>query len=110
MIDLNEIYVETEYTSLYNMRPDELYGMGRESLTISGKSKLGDFLKMLESASSQKHQNNLYPIMGSTESFPLTEWDKYIGRPSNYIVDIKIKQIEKEDYDKWKASLGVRKS
>lgn len=49
------------------MRPGELYGMGKESLTISGEDELLNVIELICRNSKIKHTNCLQGILGTTE-------------------------------------------
>jgi hypothetical protein len=85
--------VKTEYTSIYNMRPGEMCGMGKESLIVSHPGQpLGQFLKNLQANSSLKFENDIEFI--ADEWFHNEEWTKYIGQPMFFITDIKIEEVK----------------
>jgi hypothetical protein len=76
------------------MRPNELYGMGKESLTCTSEHEtLDDFLVYLSKNSSSKHENNVEFILGSEDCFEIEAWKEYIGQPRFFIVDIKVEKI-----------------
>lgn len=76
------------------MRPGELYGMGKESLTISGEDELFNVIELICRSSKIKHTNCLQGILGTTEFVEMEEWKRYIGQPAFFIVDIEITPIE----------------
>jgi hypothetical protein len=78
------------YGSIYNMRPGELYGMGKESLTVKGEATLEEFIKLLEHNSSLKHEDCKEYIIGTDEWVEVEEWKPWIGQPMFFTVDIKV--------------------
>lgn len=78
------------YTTIYNFRPNEMFGMGKESVTCKGKGTLEDFIKYISHNSSLKHENNKEYIMGSDEFVEREDWTSWIGQPMFYIIDIKV--------------------
>lgn len=92
---MNDPIVNYEYTHAYNFRPEEMYGMGKETLKISGKSKLSEFLGYLQRNSSIKFEDATYWFHGLDECIENHEpWVPYIGQPMFYIYDIKITPVE----------------
>ena len=91
MIDLSKVKVDFEYTSIYNFRPEEGYGMGKESIIHSGTAYLVDFIRILEDNSSLKHDSaNEYNYVPE-EPIHREDWVAWIGQPMFKLVDIKIK-------------------
>ena len=88
--------VRYQYASLYNFRPDEMYGMGKESLTVGPGPAIPieDFFKMIEHNSSLKHKDNKEYIYGSDMVIEREDWKPWIGQPMFYIVDLKIEVID----------------
>lgn len=86
--------VKYEYTSIYNRRPEEGYGMGTENLTVSGESDLMEFLERLQHNSSLRHTDNKMFIVSTETMVEIPEWNDWIGQPMFFIVDIKIVPIE----------------
>jgi hypothetical protein len=80
------------YSSIYNFRPDELYGMGKESITIQGKGTIQKFLELLQHNSSLKHEDCKEFIVGTEETVEHKDWKDWIGQPMFYIVDIKLEK------------------
>jgi len=80
----------TKYSTVYNMRPEELYGMGKESLTAySGRpEKMTDFMDQLRRNSSLKHENTEQGFYGTEEYIEREDWIPYLGQPMFFIVDI----------------------
>ena len=89
--------VRYEYTSIYNYRPDELYGMGRESLRIQSPREgvpIEQFLEAMRHNSSIKHTNNLEGIYGTDIVVEREDWNRYVGQPKFYMIDIKVEIID----------------
>ena len=89
--------VRYEYTTTYNFRPDELYGMGKESLTVISTTAgipIEDFLRVLSKNSSLKHENAYEAIYGSHEMYEREDWKPWIGQPMFYVTDIKVEIVE----------------
>jgi hypothetical protein len=86
--------VKYEYTSAYNFRPEECFGMGKETITVSGEGDLNEFLERLQRNSQLKHENDL--DWGYCRDVPKQnpEWTPYIGQPMFYIYDLKIEPVE----------------
>jgi hypothetical protein len=89
------VKIKYEYSTTYNFRPDELYGMGKESMKISNPSStMEQFLETLSHNSSLKHRTAVEYIYGSEESIHREDWIPYIGQPMFYITDIKYEIID----------------
>ena len=90
MSALDEIRVKYQYTTHYNFRPDELYGMGKESLTIShNNATLREFLDVLVKNSQLKHTNAVYQFYGLDERIEEFEpWVPWIGQPMFHLSNI----------------------
>lgn len=89
--------IRYEYTTTYNFRPNELYGMGKESLCIkSPLASMEMFIESLAHNSSLKHENAYEAIYGSHEIIEREDWKPWIGQPMFYITDIKYEIIEDE--------------
>jgi hypothetical protein len=87
--------VKYEYAMAYNFRPDELYGMGKESLRTSGQDKLSKVLERLQYNSSIKFKDATYQFYGLDECIETHEpWVPYIGQPMFFVYDIKITPVE----------------
>lgn len=87
--------VDYSYTTIYNFRPDEMYGMGKESLICNGRGTLGKFLEIIERNSSIKFEDAVYQFYGLDEHIDEYEpWVKWIGQPMYMIVDIKVTPVE----------------
>lgn len=89
--------VRYEYTSVYNFRPDELYGMGKESLRVQSPKEgvpIEKFLETMRHNSSLKHENHYEAIIGFDTVFEREDWKRYVGQPKFYIVDIKVEVID----------------
>ena len=83
--------MKTSYTTIYNFRPNEMYGMGKESLIISGEySSIEKFMKNLMYNSSLKHENAKEWIVGTETYIEREDWIPWIGQPMFYIVEIKL--------------------
>lgn len=80
------------YGSIYNFRPDELYGMGKESLIVSGEGTLEEIFKTLQHNSSLKHTDCKEFIVGTEEMVERPDWKPWIDQPMFYIVDIKVEE------------------
>lgn len=84
--------VKTSYTSFYNFRPNECFGMGKESLIVSHPCmELSEFLEKLQYNSQLKHQDAIAYI--GEEKIHVPEWENFIGQPMFFIFDIKIEPI-----------------
>lgn len=88
--ELGRTFMKYSYCTIYNFRPDETYGMGKESLKISGDQPLNVFLKEIQYNSSLKHENAIEFIVGTEESIEREDWKPWIGQPMFYVTDIKI--------------------
>lgn len=87
-----------QYSSIYNMRPNEMYGMGKESITVSGQTDdIDSLLEILSKNSSIKFVNNLEGFMGTEEVFEREDWNEYIGQPMFFLTDLKIEKIEAQN-------------
>ncbi len=89
--------VRYEYTSFYNFRPDELYGMGKENLRVQSPKEgvpIEKFLEIITQNSSLKHQNHYEAIYGCDTLFEREDWKKYVGQPMFYITDIKVEIVD----------------
>ena len=86
--------IKYKYGSIYNMRPGELYGMGKESLNISGKGTLEEFMNCLTRNSSIKFEDAYEYIIGLDDRFEVEEWKPYIGQPMFFIVDIEYEEVK----------------
>lgn len=83
--------MKTSYSTIYNFRPNEMYGMGKESLIISGEyTSLEEFMENLMYNSSLKHENAKEYSWPSYECIEREDWIPWIGQPMFYIVDIKL--------------------
>lgn len=84
--------IKTSYTTIYNMRPEEMFGMGKESLICTGvieEEELNDFFKRVAENSCIKHDSILEYAYGSEECWEREDWKPYVGQPMFYVVDIK---------------------
>jgi hypothetical protein len=91
---MDDPLVNYTYSTRYNFRPQECYGMGKESLMITGTGKLSDFLRVIQTNSSMKHKNNLMYILGSDDVIEMEEWNPWIGQPMFTLYDIKFEVID----------------
>lgn len=83
--------MKISYSTWYNFRPGEGYGMGKESLKVTGEwESLEEFMKTLEYNSSLKHKDNKEWIVGTEDFVENDEWTKWIGQPMFFIYDIEI--------------------
>jgi hypothetical protein len=81
---------KTSYTTIYNFRPGELYGMGKESLTVTGVTEdLVKWFGYISHNSSLKHENAIEHAYGLDECWEREDWKPWIGQPMFYVVDIK---------------------
>jgi hypothetical protein len=79
------------------MRPNELYGMGKESITVTGQTDdVDSLLEILSKNFSIKFENNLEGIMGTEEFVEREDWNRYIGQPMFFLTDLKIEKVENE--------------
>jgi hypothetical protein len=79
------------------MRPNELYGMGKESITVTGQTDdVDSLLEILSKNFSIKFENNLEGIMGTEEFVEREDWNEYIGQPMFFLTDLKIEKVENE--------------
>lgn len=86
--------VKYSYHSIYNTRPDEMFGMGKESLIVSGETEINKFFELMEHNSSLKHTNCLQWIIGTDEYVEMEEWKSYLGQPMFFITDLKMELID----------------
>lgn len=89
--------VRYSYSSTYNFRPDELYGMGKESLDIQSPPEgvpVEQFFKMMEHNSNLKHESHYEAIIGSDILFEREDWKRWVGQPMFYITNIKVEIID----------------
>lgn len=82
--------IKYQYTTIYNYRPNETFGMGKESLIIKGEGDVAGFLENIARNSSIKFEDNIERIYGTDEAFENPEWNDWIGRPMFLITDIKV--------------------
>jgi len=83
---------KTSYTTIYNFRPNELYGMGTESLIITGTiaaEELENWFINVAQNSTLKHENATEYAYGLDECWEREDWKPWIGQPMFYVVDIK---------------------
>lgn len=85
-----------EYSISYNFRPNELYGMGKESLTVQISKLLTaeEFLDILVENSKLKHESILEAIYGTTETVERQDWKNWLGQPMYHITDIKYELVD----------------
>ena len=89
--------VRYKYTSIYNMRPEELYGMGKESLTVTSPPEgieFEEFCRMMKHNSSLVFEDAYMMILGTEEMVEIDEWKPYIGQPMFFIVDLEIEKVK----------------
>jgi hypothetical protein len=81
---------KTSYTTIYNRRPQEMYGMGTEDLISTGVTEdLIDWFGYISQNSTLKHDSILEYAYGSEECWEREDWKPWIGQPMFYVVDIK---------------------
>jgi hypothetical protein len=87
------------YSSIYNRRPGEGYGMGNESLNVygNGKETLEDFMSRLVENSSIKHKTSTEYIYGTDIPVPRPDWISYIGQPAFFVTDVRFRENKGED-------------
>jgi hypothetical protein len=89
--------IRYEYSTSYNFRPDELYGMGKESLRVQSPREgvpIEQFLDQIQKNSSIKHVNHHQIIYGSDIVVEMEDWKPWIGQPMFYITDIKVEIVD----------------
>lgn len=93
--------IKYSYSSIYNMRPGELYGMGKESLNISNPNPVTykEFLDILVKNSNIKFEDDTEWINGTNDFVQNPEWTRYIGQPMFFLVDISYEEV-KDDLPK----------
>jgi hypothetical protein len=89
--------IRYEYSTVYNFRPDELYGMGKESLRVQSPKEgvsLESFLEIISHNSNLKHTSITEYIYGLSQGFEREDWKPWLGQPMFYMTDIKCEIVE----------------
>lgn len=89
--------IKYSYTTIYNYRPGEQIGHGKEPMTFTGESTLSDFAQHIEFNSSIKFETNIEFSYCLEKQVVRDDWNDYIGQPMYFITDVKIEILD------WKA-------
>ena len=94
----DKLYLYSHSTT-YNFRPGELYGMGKESLTVTATipKTLEEIFEELTRWSSIKHDSIKEAFYGMDLVVEREDWKKWLGQPMYYITDIKVWPAEEEN-------------